>query len=156
MKALTLTQPWATLVAIGTKRFETRSWSTDYVGPIAIHAAKTGLDLPAEIGGWTATTVDDEWRLFAPEPHSEEWVPIPLGAVVATARLVAVRRITQRFGTWTWIDGYGVAPEEELPFGDYSVGRYVWILHDVVPLQVPIPAKGRQGLWEWDGVGVPA
>lgn len=40
MKGLTLTQPWATLVAIGAKRVETRSWSTNYRGPIAIHAAK--------------------------------------------------------------------------------------------------------------------
>src|SRR5690348_17556570 len=40
MKALTLTQPWASLVAIGAKRIETRSWSTSYRGPLAIHAAK--------------------------------------------------------------------------------------------------------------------
>jgi hypothetical protein len=40
MKALTLTQPWATLVAIGAKTIETRSWPTSYRGPLAIHAAK--------------------------------------------------------------------------------------------------------------------
>lgn len=38
MKAITLMQPWATLVAIGAKRLETRSWSTNYRGPLAIHA----------------------------------------------------------------------------------------------------------------------
>ena len=40
MKALTLWQPWATLVAIGAKKIETRSWKTNYRGPLAIHAAK--------------------------------------------------------------------------------------------------------------------
>ena len=40
MKALTITQPWATLIAIGAKRFETRGWSTPYRGPLAIHAGK--------------------------------------------------------------------------------------------------------------------
>ena len=40
MKALTLYQPWATLVAIGAKKIETRSWSTPYRGPLAIHAGK--------------------------------------------------------------------------------------------------------------------
>jgi len=40
MKALTLTQPWATLIACGAKRIETRSWATDFRGRIAIHAAK--------------------------------------------------------------------------------------------------------------------
>ena len=40
MKALTLTPPWATLVALGHKRVETRSWRTQSRGPLAIHAAK--------------------------------------------------------------------------------------------------------------------
>jgi hypothetical protein len=35
MKVLTFTQPWATLVAIGAKRIETRSWYTNYRGPLA-------------------------------------------------------------------------------------------------------------------------
>lgn len=39
MKALTIWQPWATAIAIGAKRIETRSWETHYRGPIAIHAA---------------------------------------------------------------------------------------------------------------------
>lgn len=38
MKALTLHQPWATLVAVGAKQVETRGWATRYRGPIAIHA----------------------------------------------------------------------------------------------------------------------
>ena len=40
MKALTLTQPWATLVAVGENSIETRSWGTSYRGPLAIHSAK--------------------------------------------------------------------------------------------------------------------
>ncbi|WP_342351939.1 ASCH domain-containing protein [Lysinibacillus boronitolerans] len=30
MKAITIKQPWATLIALGEKRFETRSWQTKY------------------------------------------------------------------------------------------------------------------------------
>jgi len=40
VKALTLTQPWAYLVAVGAKTIETRSWRATYRGPLAIHAAK--------------------------------------------------------------------------------------------------------------------
>ncbi|WP_309145170.1 ASCH domain-containing protein, partial [Brevibacillus sp. HB2.2] len=40
MKAITIHQSWATLIALGEKRFETRGWSTNHRGPIAIHAAK--------------------------------------------------------------------------------------------------------------------
>jgi len=39
VKTLTLSQRWATLVALGAKRIETRSWRTSYRGPLAIHAA---------------------------------------------------------------------------------------------------------------------
>ena len=39
---------------------------------------------------------------------------------------------------------------QELDFGDYSLGRYGWILKDPVLFDTPIPAKGRLGLWEWD------
>ncbi|MFL5577327.1 MAG: ASCH domain-containing protein [Gemmatimonadaceae bacterium] len=53
MKALTLTQPWATLVAIGAKTIETRSWPTHYRGEVAIHAAKGFPD-------WARQIVDGE------------------------------------------------------------------------------------------------
>lgn len=39
MRILTLTQPWASLIAIGAKTLETRSWRTGYRGPLAIHYA---------------------------------------------------------------------------------------------------------------------
>lgn len=45
MKALSLWQPWATLIAIGAKQYETRGWSTPYRGPLIIHAAKTKEEL---------------------------------------------------------------------------------------------------------------
>ena len=39
MKTLSLIQPWASLIALGEKRIETRSWGTRYRGPLAIHAS---------------------------------------------------------------------------------------------------------------------
>ena len=38
----------------------------------------------------------------------------------------------------------------EDPFGDFSEGRYLWLLKDVVPLREPVPALGRQGIWDWN------
>lgn len=43
MKAITLWQPWASLLACGAKGYETRSWATSYRGQIAIHAAKKDI-----------------------------------------------------------------------------------------------------------------
>lgn len=41
MKAITIKQPWATLILLKEKQFETRSWQTKYGGSIAIHAGKS-------------------------------------------------------------------------------------------------------------------
>ena len=38
MKALTIKQPWATLIIEGYKKYEFRSWKTNYRGKILIHA----------------------------------------------------------------------------------------------------------------------
>jgi len=132
-----MTQPWATLVAIGAKCIETRSWSTSYRGPIAIHAAKS---MPRYA-----------LAAFLSEPfYNETLVPagiysssmLPRGAVIATARLVEVCSTT------------GLADEilrrgYERAFGDYAAGRFAWFIADVEPLDEPIPAKGALGLWEW-------
>ncbi|BFH70618.1 hypothetical protein J27TS7_57880 [Paenibacillus dendritiformis] len=43
--------------------------------------------------------------------------------------------------------------DDEYYFGDYTDGRYAWELTDVKQLPVPIPAKGQQGLWNWQPQG---
>lgn len=151
MKALTLTQPWATLVAIGAKRIETRSWSTSYRGELAIHAAK-GYPRKAQM---TATSSP-----FIEQLNRAGYLPdIPLGVIVATCRLADCKRIVTQenlFANAGSSSAY-VANGETLPsnglelsFGDYSHGRFAWILEDVQMLQEPIPAKGALSLWEWE------
>lgn len=169
MRAITLTQPWATLVAIGAKRIETRSWSTQYRGPLAIHAAK----------GFP------QWaRQFTQEPPVSVLLGMkfdyPKGAVLATARLidcVPTHKLSKEIpcsackGTGKlecWQDGQpgldwcsdcdgnaavflagGNVSATERGFGDYDGGRFGWFFEDVVQLPEPIPAKGALGLWEW-------
>jgi hypothetical protein len=139
MKALTLTQPWATLVAIGAKRIETRSWCTAYRGPLAIHAAK---GFPK----WAKETCDDP--IFAVELGPDA---LPLGAVIATCRLVSCiptwklqqNRVIQIDCEDFYLD------DTERAFGDYAPGRWAWLLADVKQCE-PIPAKGALGLWDWE------
>jgi hypothetical protein len=37
----------------------------------------------------------------------------------------------------------------EVEFGDYSPGRWAWILDDIQPLREPVRARGAPGLWDW-------
>lgn len=141
MRALTLTQPWASLVAWGDKRIETRGWWTAYRGALAIHAAK---GFPR----WAATLCHDD-------PHFRDaliarGIPrlsaLPRGAVVATCRLVACVP-TDGLDASAW--GHLLTPRERV-FGDYSPGRWAWVLGDVAQLPEPVPAVGALSLWRWD------
>jgi activating signal cointegrator 1 len=151
LKALSLTQPWATLVAIGAKRVETRSWSTPYRGPIAIHAAK---GFPRDARG---VCFDDPFYdvlrragMIYPDTElgfSDERFLLPLGAVVAVAHLTGVCRteeiaVLREFG----FSG-GLLEPHEWEFGDYSAGRFAWRLAAVQQLPRPIPCRWALGLW---------
>ncbi|HVT78326.1 MAG TPA: ASCH domain-containing protein [Acidimicrobiales bacterium] len=100
MKALTLHEPWATDVAEGRKRIETRGWSTRYRGPLAIHAARTLRSV--EYLGWLERHLgepDAELAAyagrvsFATTRRGNTRVtrhPFSLGCVIATCELVDV------------------------------------------------------------------
>lgn len=139
MKAITLYQPWASLVAWGFKWCETRSWGTAYRGPIAVHAAARRPVRDPELWRWIAKA----WPLAG---RAGDWeVLFPLGKVVAVARLA-------------WVVPAGQALYEETVrtnlyeahFGDFGLGRFAWRLEDVVRKVPPVPAVGRQRIWNWD------
>lgn len=92
MKALTIWQPWASLIARGVKQYETRSWPTKYRGPIAIHAAvKDPNKLPGAVKEELERAVRELFN--AEKCQSSPWRWLPTGAVIATAELVEVWHI---------------------------------------------------------------
>lgn len=122
MKALTLTQPWAQLMADGRKHIETRSWKADWIigKTIAIHAAK----------GWTVADRDMAmaWGYSA--------FTIPRSAIVAIVRVVDIVPADQ------------ARPGLEKAFGDYSPGRWAWVTELVTKLEDPVECRGALGLWQ--------
>ncbi|TGE35893.1 ASCH domain-containing protein [Desulfosporosinus fructosivorans] len=136
MKAISLLQPWASLVGI--KMIETRSWATKYRGPLAIHASKGFSKLLRDLCNTQPfKAVLSKFGLNVDN--------LPLGAIVATCNLVDCIKMTPEF-----IDFVKSAKGHEYEFGVYEVGRYAWILEDVKRLDKPIPAKGALSLWEWE------
>lgn len=198
MKVLTLHQPWAQLVALGIKTIETRSWSTNFRGLLAIHAgAAEKFPHSWPIGEWRCYRSDgasaprrQPARMFHRDigwaTRPETPVTLPLGAIVATCTLVDVvpmkahtepttdqqphlmvgtrydpdRLLLCRPSVGYSTNAYGVASHfewateivtDQRPYGDYSPGRYAWLLADVVAVDPPVPFKGGQGLtrtWE--------
>jgi len=131
-KVLSLTQPWASLVCLGAKKIETRSWHTNYRGGLLIHASKA-------YPKWAKECEEEEPFLSALRPGGVYCEPAAVcGQIIGQCRLVdcihtqAVARLNPL----------------EAEFGDFSPGRYAWILEQASFLFHPIPAKGALGLWE--------
>lgn len=158
MKVLTLTQPYATLVAIGAKRIETRNWHTRYRGPLAIHAAQ-GLGPVGGLRGFSEIcTSSPFWEVLnsagycGHHPRQPERGAIvavcELHTCVSTIALATMKSYNELLPngsarTWRLTD-------QERAFGDYSPNRYAWLLWDIRVLPEPIPAKGALGLWDYD------
>lgn len=143
MKAISMTQPWATLLAIGANEIETRGWSTRYRGPLAIHAAK---NFPA---GARALCRQSPFReTLAAAGYSDER-QLPLGAIIARAELVEVMSFDASSAALIRArSAEGTLPPHEVDFGDFSAGRFGFVVRGVCQLREPIPARGMLSLWE--------
>jgi hypothetical protein len=170
MKALTVWQPWASLMTIGAKEFETRGWPTNYRGKIAIHAAakpprEAMRGLPHDV---QKAIFDSLYAEYGAQSGVLEL--LPTGAVVAIADLVNVwrtcyhpganinRAMHIKIGAESMtldkhdpdFDKIVVPSEREMLLGDWTPVRYAWQLANVKALEKPIPVKGKQGLWNWE------
>ncbi|HBA70804.1 MAG TPA: 2-oxoglutarate dehydrogenase E1 [Geobacter sp.] len=149
MKAISLWQPWASLIMTGAKKIETRGWPTKYRGPLVICAAKGGLskgELIHQLCFWhfqggLAPLVGLPLNLTGTSWPGVKAEHLPFGAALGTVDLVdciPTDKLTLgQIGT-------------DSPFGDFSLGRFGWILENVRPFDKPMPVVGRQGLFNFD------
>ena len=140
MLAVSIWQPWASLIAIGVKRFETRSWPTRYRGPLLIHGSKRWDDEQSEIHANAVISIDYACIVTREVLDAFEKKP-PLGAYLALVDLV------ECWPTFSPEDDSGRISELEREFGDWSHGRYAWQLENVIRFPHPIPGRGQQGLY---------
>lgn len=128
MKALTICQPYAELIACGEKRVENREWPTRYRGPLYIHAGKSRE--------WLCDASDAD--LLVRFGRAVEF-----GAIVAKAQLVACLHIDD-------IDRGKY--DKDFPWlrdHDHVSGTWCWILDEVKRLPEPVVWRGAQGLWDY-------
>jgi hypothetical protein len=146
MKAISLLQPWATLVMLGYKTNETRSWDTKHDGPLAIHASQ---------GKPTAAR-----RLCQEDMHIRQILAhhgftfdsLPRGAILGTCSLLGTLPIAapdsylMKQHPHMYCNPELLSPVERAT-GDYTPGRYAWLLRQVVPCS-PQPCYGALSLWQ--------
>lgn len=128
MKALTLTQPWASLMHLREKTIETRSWPTKYRGELVIHAAK---GFPS----WAREQCVDP--VFARSLNHMPASTLPLSRLLCVVELIDCVRT----------EDLPLQTVKEYAFGDYSEGRFAWITRYVRALDDDRIVKGALGIW---------
>ena len=131
MKVLSLLQPWASLVVMSIKKIETRSWNTTHRGALLIHASK----------GKAGSIFAEEYPF---KKYIQDFEKLPFGAIIGQVTLVDLVRTEELGMTDERINNLTL---EEKAFGDYTSGRYAWILEDAVMFKEFFVARGSMHLW---------
>ena len=125
MKALTIKEPWASLIINGYKEYEFRSWKTNYRGKILIHAGKSLEKDRAE-----------KFKGYNLEYSS--------GEIIGEAELVDCIKVTEEFDK-------KLKKINPVVYGNSGhVETYAWKLETIKKYDKKIPAKGQLGLWNID------
>lgn len=151
MKALTIWQPWASLIMAGAKPYEFRNWPAPKSvrgTRIAIHAGARPVrrsevaDLIIRLGSdeaWS-TALKPEIALPLLERVHAAPASLPLASILGTAIIGDPRRafdIVEEFG----------ARLNDSDRDEHS--NWAWPLSEIETLEPFVPAKGLQGFWDW-------
>ena len=127
LKAISLWQPWASLIPLGLKHYETRSWKTNYRGKVLI--CSTAIN----------SKQHKQYLKICEQLQLPPWENFPHGCAIALCDLVDCIEMTAEF--------ISQQSTTEILCGDWQVGRYAWKLENIQPLQAPFAVKGKQGLF---------
>jgi hypothetical protein len=150
MKALTIWQPWADAIGCGAKMFETRSWATRHRGELAIHASKHEPSCVTQhVAVSEAAQAIERAGKSSACTHAH-------GAIIAVASLLECYPadeipefyVDNAKGSRCEVSMRLVPMhKEEHALGDFSAGRFAWLLWVLSPVDPVVPCKGAQGLW---------
>ena len=136
--ALSLWQPWASLVVWGEKQYETRNWRTDYRGLVYIHAAKT----------WTR----EQSRFLQTHAFAARDIELRIPGAIQNNRDNPLEGIVGIIGIVNITDCCEICTadvmrcsQKEISYGDWTPGRYAIECSGVVVFAKPIPWRGQQG-----------
>lgn len=125
MKALTIKQPWATLIIEGHKKYEFRSWKTNYRGKILIHA---GISIENNIL----------------ERFKDYNLNYPKGVIIGEAEITDCILVDKEFNE-------EIRKANPVVYGRSNhTETYAWKLENIKKYKNPIPAKGKLGLWNYE------
>ena len=140
MKVTSIWQPYASLIVHGHKVVETRGWPA----PKSLIGQTIGIASTKNIKPYQRKLFEGEtdFRHHYDQTGLPELIDLPHGCVLGTVTLHSCDVITE--------DDLEDISDAEREFGWWEVGSYAWRLRYPRPFPEPIPARGAQGIWNWD------
>lgn len=127
MKAITIKQPWASLIAHGIKDIENRNWRTNFRGRVLIHSSAKG-----DIANFGCLQPNQRLKVLNTPMSRIGFNDLPFGSIIGSVEIVDC---VQNYAS-VWADK----------------GVYNWVLSNAVLFSEPIPAKGKLSFWDFDGL----
>lgn len=127
MKAITIKQPWASLIAHGIKDIENRNWRTNFRGRVLIHSSAKG-----DIANFGCLQPNQRLKVLNTPMSRIGFNDLPFGFIIGSVEIVDC---VQNYAS-VWADK----------------GVYNWVLSNAVLFSEPIPAKGKLSFWDFDGL----
>lgn len=140
MKALSIKQPWASLIAHGIKNIENRTWKTNFRGTIFIHASASKIKIPIS-------------SLLSDEQYNEvpDWivdVDYPYSAIIGEVDIVDC--VINHPSIWAEKTEI-LSHDKEFGYPNYGKPIYNWVLVNPVLYDEPIlNVKGKLSFWEFE------
>lgn len=137
LKAISLWQPWASLIPLGLKHYETRSWKTNYRGKLLMCSTAK-----------STRTQYQQYLKICNQVELPSWneINFPHGQAIAICDLVDCVEITPEFTNQQ--------SQTEILCGNWQIGRYAWKLKNIQPITKPFVVKGKQGLFNVSSINL--
>lgn len=140
MKTLSIQQPYAGLITLGLKQYETRTWNAKHRGKLAIHSSAKMTREGKELLQWLTVELPDKFFPGSEAMNMCNQMGMVLGAVT----------LTDTYSTNSRNNVLAQTTSIERLLGDYEPNRYFWKCENPVVFPSPVPAVGKLGLWNWE------
>jgi len=160
-KLLSVRQPWATAIVLGTKRIEVRSRATHYRGPLAIrasgHITRSLIDALAEDDQLYRAVKSLTWGVedadvLDPDTGFDNLVraALPVGVVIGGVYLRDCSPLGELFRTRKrWAKADQVFSFDALEYMRKGQALYGYVLEKPFMLRKPVRAPGLLGITDW-------
>ena len=146
MKAISIKQPWASLIIEGIKDIENRTWKTSFRGTVLVHATAKTAGIPSEL------LTNEQWDSLHYCIESPFWMFELMAGRYTNSAIIGTVDIVDCVVNHPniWAEKTKPIDFDEFTFPRYEKPIYNWVLSNPVKFDEPmLNVKGKLSLWDY-------